>query len=62
MRRRLGLAIDYDGVDAHDYRKLTIVADGRTHARHRILIAAWRQILVEAGGSIPDHNVERAQD
>ena len=29
------------------------------HARHSLLVAAWRQVFVEAGGSVPDRNVER---
>ena len=27
--------------------------------RHTGLVAGWRQVLIEAGGSIPDNNVER---
>ena len=29
------------------------------HARHSAVVAAWRQVMVEAGGNIPDRNVER---
>ena len=32
---------------------------GRVHARHFALVRAWRQVLIEAGGSIPRRNVER---
>ena len=29
------------------------------HARHSAVVAGWRQVMVEAGGNIPDRNVER---
>ena len=29
------------------------------HARHSSLIAAWRQVFIEAGGQVPKRNVER---
>ena len=29
------------------------------HARHTSMVAAWRQVFVEAGGEVPDRNVER---
>ena len=32
---------------------------GGTNARHSTMIAAWRQVLTEAGGLIPRRNVER---
>ena len=32
---------------------------GGIDARHSIFIAAWRQVFIEAGGRIPDRNVER---
>ena len=31
----------------------------RLNARHTVLIAAWRQIFAEAGGQVPDRNIER---
>jgi hypothetical protein len=59
VRMRLGLAICADGPDAHGYYRLADGVGGRRHARHKVVIAACRQVLVEAGGEIPDWNVER---
>ena len=59
MRLRLGLAICTDGPDAHGYYRLADNVGGRTNARHTAVIASWRQVLVEAGGNIPQSNVER---
>jgi hypothetical protein len=59
VRMRLGLAICADGPDAHGYYRLADGVGGRRHARHKVVIAACRQVLVEAGGEIPDRNVER---
>lgn len=59
MRMRIGLAICVDGPDPHGYYRLADSYGGRTHARHKAVIAAWRQVFVEAGGEVPDQNVER---
>ena len=59
VRMRLGLAVCIDGPDAHGYHRLADSYGGRTHARHKAVIAAWRQVFVEAGGEVPDCNVER---
>ena len=59
MRMRLGLAICVEGADAHGYFRLADCTGGRTHARHKAVIAAWRQVFIEAGGEVPDRNVER---
>ena len=29
------------------------------NARHTVMIAAWHQVFVEAGGKVPDRNRER---
>ena len=58
MRRQLGLPIRVDGVDVHGHYDLAVSLGGGTHARHKSLIAAWRQVFVEAGGQVPDRNIE----
>ena len=70
LRRRLGLAVLADApvrnghgcnqrVDAHGHHRLACTRSKRAHGRHRGLIAAWRQVFVEAGGAVPDRNIER---
>ena len=59
IRRRLGIAVTYDTPDPHGHAVLATVLGGGTHARHTDMIATWRQILIEAGSSIPLRNVER---
>ena len=59
IRGRLGLAVTIDGPDPHGHRRLAESLGGRTHARHTTAVAAWRQVFVEAGGEVPDRNVER---
>ena len=59
VRRRLGIAVCFEGPDVHGYGSLTRNLMGRLNSRHRWLIAAWRQVFVEAGGDVPDDNVER---
>ena len=59
MRRRLGIAVLFDSPDPHGHARLADGTGGRTHARHTELITAWRQVFREAGGMIPDKNVER---
>ena len=58
IRRRLGLAINFEG-DSHRHQRLASNLDARMNARHTVLCNAWRQVLSEAGGKIPDRNVER---
>ena len=55
----LGIAVVFDGPDAHGQNKLADGTGGRTEARHTELKVAWKQVLREAGGTIPDRNVER---
>ena len=58
LRRRLGLAVCWDGPDAHGHA--IIAARGAAmNARHTVMIAAWRQVFIEAGGKVPDRNRER---
>ena len=59
MRRRLGLAIAFEGPDSHGHGCLTTNIDGRLNSRHAAWLTGWRQVLVEAGGQVPDRNVER---
>ena len=59
MRRRLGIAAWYEGPDPHGHHRLADGTGGRTDTRHRQVVAAWRQVLQEAGGIIPQRNVER---
>ena len=57
--RRLGIAARaFDG-DPHGHTRLATVLEGRTHARHKAMIMAWKQVFFEAGGSVPDRNIER---
>ena len=59
VRRRLGVAVCHDGLDAHGHYRLAVSLGGRTHARHSTLIAAWKQVFIEAGGHIPHRTIER---
>jgi hypothetical protein len=59
MRRRLGVAISFEGPDAHGHASLATNVGARMNARHTEYNASWRQVLVEAGGQIPDRNEER---
>ena len=59
VRRRLGLAVCYDGPDAHGHYRLAVSLGGGMHARHSTLIAAWKQVFMEAGGHVPHRNIER---
>ena len=58
LRHRLGLAINFEG-DLHGYRRLTSNHGARLNARHKILLSAWKQVFAEAGGQVPDRNIER---
>ena len=58
MRRRLGLAVNFEG-DVHGHQRLTTNLGARMNARHTGLVCAWRQVFSEAGGQVPDRNVER---
>ena len=42
----------------HGRHRLVCNRSGRAHGRHRGLIAAWRQVFVEAGRAMPDSNLE----
>ena len=59
MRSRLGLASHFAGPDPHGFRRLADNLGGRISARHSWMLAAWRQVFVEAGGQVPQRNVER---
>ena len=59
MRRRLGIAIGYDGPDPHGHSSLTSNVGARLNAKHTALLVSWRQVFVEAGSPMPDRNVER---
>ena len=59
VKFRLGLAVSFDGPDPHGFQHLADNRGGRLNARHSGMLAGWRQVLVEAGGQIPDRNVER---
>ena len=59
MRRRLGMPVRIEGPDVHGHRRLAESIGGSTNVRHTSMIAAWRQVFVEAGGQVPDRNVER---
>ena len=59
MRFRLGLAVHFEGPDPHGFRRLADNRGGRLNARHNGVLAAFRQVLLEAGGHIPLSNVER---
>ena len=59
MRRRLGIAVSFDGEDTHGHSSFRDNRNGRLNVRHTCLLAAWRQVFFEAGGAVPDRNVER---
>ena len=59
VRRRLGIGIITGSPDPHGHALLATSLGGRTQARHTEMVAAWRQVLVEAGAIIPDKNIER---
>ena len=59
VRRRLGLAICHEGADTHGHAALTTNIGGRLNAKHTALLTAWRQVFLEAGGQVPQRNVER---
>ena len=49
----------FDGPDPHGHARLADGLGGRLHTRHKEMVAVWIQIFQEAGGSVPDNNVER---
>ena len=59
VRLRLGMAIRYEGGDLHGYTALAVSMGGGINARHSVVINAWRQVFIEAGGSVPDRRVEQ---
>ena len=57
---RVAVAFEpFEGPDPHGHRRLADNLAARLNARHTVLIAAWRQIFAEAGGQVPDRNIER---
>ena len=58
VRRRLGLAVCWDGPDAHAHA-IIATRGAAMNARHTVMLAAWRQVFIEAGGKVPDRNRER---
>ena len=58
IRRRLGIAACWDGPDPHGHTRVA-ARGANMNARHRDMNAAWRQVLSEAGGLLPQRNVER---
>ena len=59
MKRRLGIASRFEGADTHGHASLTTNVGGRLNAKHTALLVAWRQVFQEAGGHVPQRNVER---
>ena len=59
VRRRLGIACVMDGPDVHGHGRLAEGTGGGWQGRHTELVAAWRQVFREAGGQVPDRNIER---
>ena len=59
MRRRLGIAVAFEGEDVHGHASLTDNRLARLNIRHTGVVAGWRQVFFEAGASIPHKNVER---
>ena len=59
VRRRLGIGVICEGGDPHGHAKLTTNNNARLNSRHTWMVSAWRQVFTEAGGLIPDRNVER---
>ena len=59
MRRRLGIAVCFEGGDVHGHSALTDNRWARLNIRHTGVVAGWRQVLVEAGAVIPDRSIER---
>ena len=51
--------VTFQGPDAHGYRRLADNIGYRLNVRHTALIAACRQVFIEAGGQVPDRNIER---
>ena len=58
MRRRLGIGVCFDGADPHGHSRVA-ARGAQMNARHSTLVSAWRQVMTEAGGHIPQRNVER---
>ena len=68
LRRRLGLATGgarehCEGcgraIDPHGHHRTACGRTGRYYARHKCVVAAWRQVFQEAGGHVPVRNVQR---
>ena len=58
VRRRLGLVVNFEN-DLHGHKRLCTNLGGRMNTRHTLLCNAWRQVFIEAGGQVPDRNMER---
>eukprot|EP00959_Pyramimonas_sp_CCMP1952_P329111 6890119-Pyramimonas_sp.AAC.1 len=56
IRRRSGIGALFDGGDPHGHSRMTTNHQGRLNSRHTTVLVAWRQVLTEAGGLIPDRN------
>ena len=50
MRRRLGIAVSFEGPDAHGHASLATNLGARMNARDTEYNAGWRQVMTEAGG------------
>ena len=59
VRRRLGIAVLFEGMDPHGHSTMTTNHNGRLNVRHKHAVMAWRQVFTEAGALVPDRNVER---
>ena len=59
VRRRLGVACSFEGPDSHGHSRLADGTNSRLYTRHTEMVGAWRQIFQEAGGKVPDRNIER---
>ena len=55
----MGIAVTCDGPDPHGHALLASGIGGRTQSRHTEVVGAWRQVFTEAGGMVPDRNMER---
>ena len=59
LKRRLGIACCWEGTDPHGHAALVTSRGGGMHGRHAQMITAWRQVFQEAGGQVPERNIER---
>ena len=59
VRRHLRIAVSFDGPDPHGHAVLASNLGARMNAHHTEVVASWRQVFSEAGGQVPDRNMER---